>query len=195
MTREAARYRDLVNVAITIIALCATIAAAVAAFGSWSAATKMAAIERGRRHEELTPRFQITCSEKANDASSADLRVMLTGGGLERLDEVTVTILDDTNQDYWAHGPPDDVTQEQASAFVWGPCGVPPSPSTVGLRAPDEHGPKSSARFVTRPLGKAQAGRSTSSPVRARHRGVSQTSGSATTTLGSLFPRRGAATA
>ena len=45
----------------------------------------------------------------------------LTGGGLERLDEVVISILDETDRDHWAHGLPDGVTQEQAEAFVWGP--------------------------------------------------------------------------
>ena len=116
------------NLTITVIALVATVAAAVAALGSWKAAktanetaTNMAAIERDRRHEELTPKFQITFLESAGAAGRADLRVMLTGGGLERLDEVTVTILDETDQDHWAHRLPDGVTQEMAEAFVWGP--------------------------------------------------------------------------
>lgn len=39
---------------------------------------------------------------------------------LGRLDEVTVTILDEAGQDHWGQGLPDGVTQEQAAAFVWG---------------------------------------------------------------------------
>lgn len=116
------------DLTIAIIALVATIAAAVAAIGSWRAATKanetttkVASIERDRRHEELTPKFQITCGEKAGAPVYADLHVRLTGGGIEHLDEVTVTILDETGSDHWARGLPPGVTQEQAAAFVWGP--------------------------------------------------------------------------
>lgn len=113
---------------IAITAMVATIAAAVAAIGSWRAATtanetatKMASIERDRRHQELTPRFQITCKEKSGAPAYAELHVMLTDGGLDHLDEVTVKILDETGSDHWAPGLPDGVTHEQAEAFVWGP--------------------------------------------------------------------------
>src|SRR5664280_478163 len=82
----------------------------------------MAALEQDRRHGELTPTFQITCAEKPNSTGLyADLHLRLTDGDLERLDEMTVTILNDTSQDHWAHGLPENVTQEQAEAFVWGP--------------------------------------------------------------------------
>ncbi len=49
------------------------------------------------------------------------MRITLTGGGVERLDAVTVTILDDAVQDRWSRGLPAGVTQEEAEAFVWGP--------------------------------------------------------------------------
>jgi hypothetical protein len=52
---------------------------------------------------------------------SADLRVTLTSGGLDYLDEVVITILDEAGRDHWAHGLPDGVTRDQAEAFVWGP--------------------------------------------------------------------------
>ena len=44
-------------------------------------------------------------------------KVMLSGARLESLDEVTLTILDD--QDHWAAGLPDGVTQDEAEVFVW----------------------------------------------------------------------------
>ena len=116
------------NLAIAIIAAAATVAAAVAAVGSWSAARKanqsassMAAIEHDRRHDELTPEFSITCMVRETAGRWADLRVALTGGRLERHAAVTVSILDEAGQDHWAHGLPDGVTQEEARAFVWGP--------------------------------------------------------------------------
>jgi hypothetical protein len=117
-----------VNLTITLIALFATVAAAVAALGSWKAAAtankttaQLAAIERDRRHEELTPQLQVAFLPTANAPGYADLRVMLTGGGLERLDEVTVTILDEALPDHWAHGLPQGVTEAEAALFVWGP--------------------------------------------------------------------------
>lgn len=115
------------DLTIAITAMVATIAAAVAAVGSWRAArtanetaTKVASIERDRRHEELTPTFHITCTEKPG-APYVELLVMLMGGGLDHLDEVTIQILDETGSDHWAGRLPDAVTQEQAEAFVWGP--------------------------------------------------------------------------
>jgi hypothetical protein len=117
-----------VDLTIAITAMVATIAAAVAAVGSWRAArtanetaTKMASIERDRRHTELTPKFKITCAERADAPLSADLHVTLTGGGTEYLDQVTVKILDETGSSHWAHTLPPGVSQEQAEAFVWGP--------------------------------------------------------------------------
>jgi len=84
------------------------------------AAGALAAIERDRRYEELTPEFRITCTVKGG-TGLAYLRIILTGGRLEALDAVTVTILDEAGQDHWGRGLPDGVTQEEAQAFVWGP--------------------------------------------------------------------------
>ena len=115
------------NLALAIIGAVAAVAAAIAAMGSWKAAAKsnetaasMAAIERDRRHEELTPEFTVTGQARGTSGDSADMRVTLTGG-IDRLDAVTVTILDDANQDHWAHGLPGGLSQEDAEAFVWGP--------------------------------------------------------------------------
>lgn len=115
------------NLAIAIIGAAAALAAAVAAFGSWSAATKantsagvLAAIERERRHDELCPEFEITCTIRDTAVTSADLHVVLKPSDLGRLDEVTVTILDEAGADHWAHGLPQGVTQAEAEAFVWG---------------------------------------------------------------------------
>lgn len=82
-----------------------------------AAAGSLAAIERDRRHDELTPVFDLQFTTAGGD--KAVLKVMLSGGRLESLDEVTLTILDD--QDHWAAGLPDGVTQDEAEAFVWGP--------------------------------------------------------------------------
>jgi hypothetical protein len=85
------------------------------------AAGALAAIEQDRRHEELTPEFEITCTVKTTARDWADLRIALTGGRLEALDAVTVTILDEAGQDHWGTGLPTGITQEEAQAFVWGP--------------------------------------------------------------------------
>lgn len=101
--------------------------AAVAGVGSWRSSAKanltnggLAAIERGRRHDEVTPEFEITCTERGTSSDSADMRVSLKRGKLEGLDEVTITILDETGRDHWARGLPDGFAEE-AEAFVWGP--------------------------------------------------------------------------
>jgi len=82
---------------------------------------RVRAIEQDRRHEELTPEFEITCTVRKTASDSADLRVSLTGGSLDYLDEVVITILDEAGRDHWARGLPDGVAQEEAEAFVWGP--------------------------------------------------------------------------
>ena len=86
-----------------------------------AAATALVAIERDRRHEELTPQFEIMCTVKAAASDSADLWVELTGGRLERHAAVSVTIQDESGQDHWGRGLPDGVRAEEAEAFVWGP--------------------------------------------------------------------------
>lgn len=67
------------------------------------------------------PKFEIAGEERSSSGDSAILRVALKPGRLERLDEVSVTILDETGSDHWAYGLPQGVTQEEAEAFVWGP--------------------------------------------------------------------------
>lgn len=115
------------ELAITIVALIAAVASAFAALGSWRSSLRandtaegLAAIERERRHSELTPKFDISCSAFGNTNDDATLSVRLIGGPLT-LDSVVIAILDETGQDHWGHGLPDGLTQEQADLFVWGP--------------------------------------------------------------------------
>ena len=84
-----------------------------------AAAETLATIERDRRHDELAPEFELKFTETTRDR--ANLLVTLAGGMLEGLDEVTLTILDETGKDRWSSGLPGDLTQEEAQAFVWGP--------------------------------------------------------------------------
>lgn len=84
-----------------------------------AAAEALAAIERGRRHDELAPEFELKFTDTG--ANSANLHVTLIGGALESLDEVTFTILDESGKDHWSGGLPGRLTQEEAEAFVWGP--------------------------------------------------------------------------
>jgi hypothetical protein len=116
------------NLASAVIAACAAAAAAIAAFKSWNAATRaatttaaLATLMVDLRHADLTPEFEVTCKARSRDHDSADLHVALKLGRLPHLDEVTVTVLDETGHDHWTRGLPAGVTQEQAEAFVWGP--------------------------------------------------------------------------
>src|SRR5258708_11768385 len=84
-----------------------------------AAAKSLAAIERDRRHEELTPEFEVAFTRQSGDRAS--IKVTLSGGRLEYLDEVTVTILDESGKEHWGARLPADVTQEEAEEFVWGP--------------------------------------------------------------------------
>jgi hypothetical protein len=95
-----------------------TTEANAAATSASEAAETLAAIERDRRHEELTPVFEVLGRRESKDR--AELRVELTGGRLESLDEVTVTILDESDREHWGSRLPADVTQDEAEAFVWG---------------------------------------------------------------------------
>ena len=116
------------NLAFAVISACAAAAAAIAAFKSWNAATRAAATTAALatfmvdlRHADLTPESEVTCKARSRDHDSADLHVALKLGRLPHLDEVTVTVLDETGHDHWTRGLPAGVTQEQAEAFVWGP--------------------------------------------------------------------------
>lgn len=73
-----------------------------AAQQAYSAAETLAAIERGRRHDELAPEFELKFAGTGGD--SANLHVTLAGGALESLDEVTVTILDEAGKTTGAAG-------------------------------------------------------------------------------------------
>ncbi|WP_300603000.1 hypothetical protein [Trebonia sp.] len=110
-------------IASLIVAAVAILVATASAAYTRKQATeqaKVAAIEQDRRHDELEPEFEITCIVEKTAVDSAVLRVTLTGG-LEPLDEVVISILDEADRDHWSRGLPSGVTQEQAEAFVWGP--------------------------------------------------------------------------
>ncbi len=85
------------------------------------AAQALAAIERDRRHDELVPEFEITCTADSRLPDQGTRLVKLTGDRVPVLDSVVVTILDEAGQDHWGHGLPQGVSQEEAEAFVWGP--------------------------------------------------------------------------
>lgn len=114
-----------VDLAVTILNTLATLVAAVAAVGAWRAARQssratnaMTATDRNRRHAELRPRFRVSC--RATSEHRAQLRVELEGpSGLNRLDQVSVTIRDDIRgrAPAIAGGP----TADDIARQVWGP--------------------------------------------------------------------------
>lgn len=96
---------------------------AKSAADSAKAAKTTAELDSQRRHDELTPKFDISIEAGENGVSEhAHMRVTLIGpDGLDRLDEVTITILDEAGKDHWGYGLPDKVSAEEAASFVWGP--------------------------------------------------------------------------
>jgi type II secretory pathway pseudopilin PulG len=90
---------------------------------SANAAETTAALDSERRHAELTPQFEITCSAGGNGVGDhGELRVALAGpDSLDWLDEVTIAVLDEAGVDHWARGFPAGVSEEDAHRFVWGP--------------------------------------------------------------------------
>jgi hypothetical protein len=78
--------------------------------------------EQCRRHAELTPQFEIACIVgESGIGDHGELSVTLTGPpGLDKLDEVTIVILDESGADHWGHGYPTGVGEAEARGFVWG---------------------------------------------------------------------------
>jgi hypothetical protein len=91
------------------------VAGVTAAFLTWRAAHTLTRIETRRLHADLTPEF---------DASVKGERLVLafTGPvGLDRLDEVTVTIRDEGGVDRLGQMIAGPVTREDVVAHVWAP--------------------------------------------------------------------------
>ena len=115
------RYGHPCGLTIAIVGAAAAIAAAIAAFGSWFAASKATAIDSYRRHDELAPEFDITCIITSTDPNEAALRVELSGGRLARYDNVTVSIQDNVGRPYWVPNPPIGLDSTEDAHPVWGP--------------------------------------------------------------------------
>ena len=117
------------TLAIAILGVVATAIAAVAAVGSWLAAKKanaaaqaMTAIEAARRHEELQPQITIECRRQPGQADRALLYLTLKGPpALDRLDEVTLRILDEQWKDRSGQPLAGGPTPEEISQTIWGP--------------------------------------------------------------------------
>jgi hypothetical protein len=124
--------------AALLIALGSLVATAVGlrfARKASSAADTANRIERDRRHAELRPRFSVSCTPQPGTDRST-LGVELVGPGeLETVDEITVTIRDDS---VFRLKSPDAADQ------IWGPYrfvpGTGPGVGTRGGRGADEAG-------------------------------------------------------
>jgi hypothetical protein len=119
----AALLVSIVAAGISLAAVRYARRSARAAETSAAAAEQTSALDAERRHAELTPEFDIACAAGANGVDgNGELTVTLTGpGGLDRLDEVTIAILDEAGTNHWGRGYPTGVSEEEARRFVWGP--------------------------------------------------------------------------
>jgi hypothetical protein len=86
------------------------------------AESTVAELERERRHSELTPRLRVRCQPYNPGSDRYKLTIKLVGPiGLDRLDDLVVTIRDDhpwRGQGTLLAGGP---TSEQIAAQIWGP--------------------------------------------------------------------------
>lgn len=91
------------------------VAGVTAAFLTWQATQTLSRIEKRRWHADLTPEFDARVEGER-------LVLELTGPvGLDRLDEVTVTIRDQGGVDRQGQIIAGTVTGEDVVAHVWGP--------------------------------------------------------------------------
>jgi hypothetical protein len=109
-----------VSLVISLLALAAAGASALYTRRQSVSQDRATAIESDRRHGELTPVFEARCEVTGGLEDSATLKIALTGG-VDALDEVVITIQNESGTDHWGRGLPPGITQEQAEAFVWGP--------------------------------------------------------------------------
>lgn len=112
---------------VAIVAVIIAIASAAYARKQAVASTATAAIETGRRHDELTPELAASSAAAPGAGNShPDLIIELTGpAGLDRLDEVTVRIRDDRPDRM--PSVTSGLTQEQISGVIWGPYRLNPA--------------------------------------------------------------------
>jgi hypothetical protein len=100
---------------MAVVGVVVAVAGVAAAFLTWQAAQALTRIEKHRWHADLTPEF---------DAGVDGDRLVLafTGPvGLDRLDEVTVTIRDEGGVDRLGRVIAGGPTREDVEAHVWGP--------------------------------------------------------------------------
>jgi hypothetical protein len=81
---------------------------------------QVAVIEAERRHDELMPQLDITCTKQYGDR--AELIVAFSGpAGLTRLDEVRFEIIDDREDREPSPAHLVEMTVQQFRQYIWGP--------------------------------------------------------------------------
>jgi hypothetical protein len=118
------------NWLLSALSAVAAVAAAVVAVLAWraarasaTAATVLTQLEQGRWHNELTPRFTVTATAQPGERLWLLVVVLNGPPALDRLDQLTVTIRDDTTDHRSLTG---EQTDEQIAAQIWGPYGFAP---------------------------------------------------------------------
>lgn len=120
------------------------VAAAYAAWQSRSSAreanntaSRLAAIEKDRRHSELCPRFRVSCEPLGPGTDKYRLNIMLCGPrALSQLDRMTFQVRDDfftRGQEQLLGG----LKKAQVEAQIWGPYRVSPGTGSHGSVADD----------------------------------------------------------
>jgi hypothetical protein len=113
---------DIAALVVAILAVLVAAAAAEYARRSAKSAAETAALDRQRRHAELTPHFRVTLERANPGVDTQRLHVFLMGPPeLGRLDALTVTIRDD--HPWRGQGTPiaGGPTPEQVAEQIWGP--------------------------------------------------------------------------
>jgi hypothetical protein len=120
---------------VSIVAALVTLVGLYFARRAADAATTATNIEKARRHAEMRPRYLVTCEAVNPGAEQRRLLVKLVGPGeLEGLDELSVTIRDDS---HFRLKPAPNPGQPPESVLdqVWGPLRfVPGTGPGVGTR-------------------------------------------------------------
>jgi hypothetical protein len=82
----------------------------------------MAAVEASRRHAELLPKFDVSCTQTAGGSDNYLLRMTLIGpSGLDGLDEVVPRICNEKWRDRTGGQVRATRTIQEMASVIWGP--------------------------------------------------------------------------
>lgn len=138
----------LASLIIAVISLAAATVSVLYTRRQAVAGERVAEIEQGRRHDDLTPELDVECT-LARDGI-VQLTLELTGpAGVDRLDEVRVRVRDD--RPGRKPSPALGLTDEQFAQAIWGPCRLNPDAENTDPIG-REHGPFKLLRNEPYPL-------------------------------------------